>query len=80
MKIKIGDQVYSDEEYPMVVYFSDKDLEAVRQIGTQHTNRAYGRVPVSYGWSREQLKSWIEGNSSVAENTENTDSSNQNQE
>ncbi len=56
MKVKVGDTIYDSERTPIMVIFSDKEMEHVKNMSP--TDRRYAVFPKLFGTTNDRKK-WM---------------------
>lgn len=58
MQVKIGNKIYSDSEEPIMLIFTPKDKENIRNMNPECYR--FACIPVSSKMSEEQIDKWME--------------------
>lgn len=57
MKVKVGDIIYNDSEFPIMVILTNDDKENIANMNLDATK--YCAFPAD-GWKEEDVKKWME--------------------
>ncbi len=58
MKVKIGEKIYSSEEEPLMIIFSDSDKVNIMDMAPEATR--YASFPEGWG-SEDEMLAWMKG-------------------